>query len=199
MEKLKAFLNQSKVKSLYLKRIQKHRKLDHLEQGIYFESNGETKGCAVGCTLNYDNSKQDAHKRYESELGIPEWLAYLEDKIFEGLTVEDSKAWPEDFLKAIPIGFDKWDRVRHKFLYIILMDKKHGCITRTDGREDVKKAIENVANLHQLMFSKSKKPAAKDWSAAECAAGSAGWSAARSAHYKWMSEVLLKIIKEESK
>ena len=87
--KMQAFHNDEKIKQKYLNRVKQHRLADQLVQGIAWE-NG--KGCAIGCTLESYN-----HKQYEKELGIPEWLARVEDKIFEGLNKDDAQAWPEQF------------------------------------------------------------------------------------------------------
>ena len=87
---MQAFHNDPAVKAKYLARVRMHREADHLTQGVGWESNGVTRGCAVGCTLEaYD------HRRYPIELGLPEWLARLEDRIFEGLPHADALSWPE--------------------------------------------------------------------------------------------------------
>jgi len=39
-------------------------------------------------------------------IGIPQWLARLEDCIFEGLSHDRSQKWPEEFLEAITPGID---------------------------------------------------------------------------------------------
>ena len=93
---MEAFFNDEKIKQKYLKRVEDHRKADELIKGKYWE-NG--KGCAVGCTIHSSD-----HYAYETELGIPRWLARVEDRIFEGLSEEESKKWPETFLKAIKPG-----------------------------------------------------------------------------------------------
>src|ERR1019366_7858428 len=95
---MKAFLNDSKVKAKYIKRVKEHRIADELIKGA---TGQEGKGCAGWCTLNNYN-----HKAYETELGIPEWLARVEDTIFEGLPDDRAQVWPEQFLKAIKIGKD---------------------------------------------------------------------------------------------
>src|SRR5271154_4095105 len=106
--KLVAYHNDEAIKVKYLARVQAHRLADELIQGTGWE-NG--KGCAGGCTLEaYD------HNRYETELGIPEMLARLEDCIFEGLTNGKAKAWPERFLSAIRPGADL-SLVGWKFLF----------------------------------------------------------------------------------
>ena len=72
-----AYHNDPAVKAKYTARFAAHRAADQVIQGIGFD-NG--RGCFVGCTLdNYD------HSQFPVELGIPEWLAQLLDKIFEGL------------------------------------------------------------------------------------------------------------------
>lgn len=108
---MQAFHNDEKVKQKYLDRIKKHRLADNLIQGKGWESG---KGCAVGCTLeNYD------HKQYEVELGIPEWIARVEDTVFEGLNREDAQVWPERFLAAIKPGANL-EVVKKPFLIFIL-------------------------------------------------------------------------------
>lgn len=108
---MQAFHNDPAIKQKYLDRVRKHREMDNLIQGTGWE-NG--KGCAVGCTLeNYD------HFRYPIELGIPTWLAMVEDKIFEGLPQNKAMDWPERFLSAIRVG-DNLERVKAPFLIFVL-------------------------------------------------------------------------------
>lgn len=93
-----SFHNDPAIKEKYLKRVIAHREADKIVQGIGWIKG---KGCAVGCTLeSYD------HARYPIELGIPVWLAHLEDGIFENLEKEEAILWPERFLQAIPVGVD---------------------------------------------------------------------------------------------
>ena len=108
---MQAFHNDIKIKQKYIERVDAHIKADNLIRGKGWE-NG--KGCAVGCTLeSYE------HKQYETELGIPEWLARVEDTLFEGMNEEKSKTWPKVFLKVIPVGVDL-EQVRVPFLLIVL-------------------------------------------------------------------------------
>jgi len=108
---LLSFHNDSKVKEKYVARLKAHAKADEFIKRKYWE-NG--KGCAVGCTVHSNN-----HAAYETELGIPEWLARLEDKLFEGLDKEDAKTFAIDFLASIPIGVDLRP-VKWKFRVFIL-------------------------------------------------------------------------------
>lgn len=56
-------------------------------------------------------------------MGIPEWLARLEDTLFEGMSKEKSRAWPEVFLKVIPLGVTEGQfelKVKAPFLIAVL-------------------------------------------------------------------------------
>jgi hypothetical protein len=100
---LKAFHNDPAIKAKYLSRVDDHAAADRLIRGVGWSDDGDGifKGCAVGCTLEaYD------HSRYPVELGIPEWLARVEDTLFEGMTLERSRTWPHDFLAVINVGAD---------------------------------------------------------------------------------------------
>ena len=90
---LRAFHNDPAIKAKYLARVRAHRLADELIHGTYWQYG---KGCAVGCTIHSSN-----HAAYETELGIPEILARLEDGLFEALPNGEAKVWPEAFLKAI--------------------------------------------------------------------------------------------------
>ena len=181
-EKSQAFHNDPAIKEKYLARVRWNREQDHLMQGVDWETEGGTRGCAVGCTLeNYD------HSRYPIELGLPTWLAHLEDAIFEGLHSEDVQEWPEKFLEAIPVGADV-EPVRHK-LAIRRMSWLIGLMRSIDvNNKDVINVLSKISDLHQQALTNGA-PSVEDWSAAESAAWSvagsvtesAAWSAAESA------------------
>lgn len=108
---LLSFHNDNKIKEKYLNRVKEHREADNIIQGSGW-ING--KGCAIGCTLEcYD------HYKYPTELGIPVWIAKLEDGIFEGLSNEDAMEWPEIFLESIPVGVDL-NKISFSFLAYIV-------------------------------------------------------------------------------
>lgn len=115
-----AFHNDPAIKEKYLNRIKAHKAADEIVQGIYWE-NG--KGCAVGCTIEGDN-----HIEYEFQLGIPEWLARVEDRIFENLPNELAKEWPLELLETIPVGKD-FAEVWAKFCIFLMLDKSQ-CAAR---------------------------------------------------------------------
>jgi hypothetical protein len=106
-----AFFNDETIKAKYLTRVRDHQKADEIIKGKYWEKG---KGCAVGCTIHGSD-----HSAYERELGIPTWLAKLEDRIFEGLPIARAKEWPAEFLSAITPGTDL-EQIKIPFLIFIV-------------------------------------------------------------------------------
>lgn len=136
---LVAFHGKAEVKEMYVSRVQLHAAHDEIIQGQYWEHG---RGCAVGCTIHGNE-----HSRYESELGIPRQLAYLQDRIFEGLSNEEAKGFPLAFLAAIHVGADL-SLVVSRFMVWMLADEKDGVI-RFAKRDETKAAIQKVADLYK--------------------------------------------------
>ncbi len=143
---MQAFHNDLKIKKKYIARVQAHRKADELIQGVTWKKG---KGCAVGCTL-----EAYSHARYETELGIPEWLARVEDTLFEGMSKEEAMLWPEKFLSAIPVGADL-EPVKRKFIVVVL---KHTLVSMKKVKfnrktfPEVAKVIEGSQDAVKLMI-----------------------------------------------
>ena len=130
---MKAFHNDPINKEYYIIRVQAHYQADEIIQGQYWE-NG--KGCAVGCTIHSSN-----HEEYESKLGIPKPIAYLQDTIFEKLPNELAKEFPLQFLSAIKVGADL-KNVRNLFTIWMLTDEKYGVLQYADN----KKIVQDIAD-----------------------------------------------------
>lgn len=115
---MKAFNNDPAIKQMYLDRVRAHRAADEIVKGVYWE---DGKGCFIGCTIHsYDQSL------YEQELGIPEWLARIGNYIFEGLTNERAKDWPEQFLLSASPGADL-DTIKKPFIEFVFQSLKDWC------------------------------------------------------------------------
>jgi len=172
---MEAFHNNLDIKHKYLERVRAHRKADNLIQGIGW-ANG--RGCAVGCTLEaYD------HSLYPLELGIPEWLARLEDAIFEKIPNDKAMLWPERFLAAINPGADL-EKVKMPFIVHVLnqtIASMDACVFDRDKNPDVVKVIEGsrAAVVEMIRCHRDGLDLAAAKSAAESAASaaSAAWSA----------------------
>ena len=170
-KQLLAFKNEPKIKEKLLIQLQNHYDADEIIKGQYWEGG---KGCAVGCTVH-----SDSHYCYELELGIPMWVAYLEDTLFEGMPNKDAKEFPLKLIKAIPTGFSNWQHIYHK-LCIHILEKE----CKNTDHPLVKQAICDIITLHK--GESLDKAAWGDaysaaYSAAEFAAESAAWSAAHCA------------------
>ena len=152
------------VKLKYIGRVIAHQEADELIHGIYWEGG---KGCAIGCTVHSDD-----HAAYETDLGMPEWFARLEDAIFEGMSRAASCRFPLRLLSAIPVGFAEWDRLYHEFCAYVLRDI---CEFDRMGYSNVAVAVDAIARLH------------KRWTETDDQAWKAAGSAARSAADSAMS------------
>lgn len=181
------------IKKELVLRLREDFKFDRIVHGQYWE-NG--KGCAVGCTIRGSD-----HAAYETELGIPQSIARIEDAIFEGLNNGAAQKFPLDFAAAIRPGADL-SKVTAQFLVWLLLDRKHGAIRQApkDKYADCHNAILAAA----AVWTDYLKTGVIDRSAADSAARSAysaadsaceaADSAARSAFWKAAATTLLKLL-----
>ena len=197
-----AYHNDPKIKKKYLARVCAHAKADEIVKGRYWE---EGKGCAVGCTIHSGD-----HAAYQTELGIPEWLAQLEDTLFEGLPNGHAKAFPSKFLSAIKVG-SNLEPVRWKFALVLLQEnaeRVRGLKIDQVLKDQVLKAISQVEAVNRQAIetgsmdeSAARSAGSAAWSAASAArsARSAAWSAASaaagSAAYIRYADELLKLLR----
>ena len=170
---MKAFHNDPKIKTKYLARVRAHAAADQIIKGIYWE-NG--KGCAVGCTIHSND-----HSSYETELGIPMWLAYVQDRIFEGLNNGNAKRWPVEFLEAIAPGQDL-EKIKIPFLIFVL----NFTLDKFDHKKHPKEKEAIVSVLNQFlkktkMNEATLKKAQKASYAVAYAAASAAFASASAA------------------
>jgi hypothetical protein len=171
--KLIAYHGEQSEKDAILAQLDLHRKADQLVKGRYWEYG---KGCAVGCTIHSGN-----HAEYEPRFGIPEALAWLEDRIFEHLPNEAAMEWPQRFMAAIRPGADL-SLVQWQFLAGILTDAS---ITPGIGHPIVKDTVAEIARLCAAWGNGEPVDASAAGNAAAyaawCAAESAAWRAANAA------------------
>ena len=197
---LLSFKNDTSVKESLIQRMQHHYELDEIVKGA---TGQDGKGCTVWCALNNGELKRGYdHSAFPDVLGLPEWLAQLQDTIFEGLDTEDAKTFSLAWPKAIPVGRNL-EPVKWK-LCAFLMQENIERVLQLDIADDLKKqvvdAIQGVLNVHLkavdtgMWDDSAAESAARSaagsaesaaWSAAGSAAGSAAWSAAWSADSAW--------------
>ncbi len=127
MTKLIAYRGDPAIKEKYLTRMRNHVASDELVRGLGWDGH---KGCAIGCTLDaYD------HVAYETELGIPVQLAYIEDTIFENLLNGRTLNWPSQFLEAIQPGADL-SNVAALLIIWQFEDSQYGLFNLPEIKED---------------------------------------------------------------
>jgi hypothetical protein len=155
-EVMVAFHGKTEVKDKYLQRVRAHRLADELVRGQYWDKDrdGVFRGCAVGCTLHSSN-----HGDYETELGIPHILAYMEDRIFEGLPEDRAMSWPEEFLAAPQVGADL-SLVWPQLAVWMLIDLEHGII-RFVKSEGLREVIQAIAHAYSTIASGGEVSATK--------------------------------------
>jgi hypothetical protein len=153
-----AFHGEQSIKDKYVARAAAHRAADEIRQNFGYwkrDNDNVMRDCAVGCTLHSSN-----HEAYETELGIPCGLAYLEDGLFERMTPERAKNWPVEFLMAVPVGADL-SKVAAQMILWMLVDEKEG-ITAFDLSDNVKILARELAALYARSLS-GDEPRDAEW------------------------------------
>ena len=219
-----SYLNDKKLKQDMVKEMELHLKQDQFIKGVYSKTNGIFKGCSIGCAIDSLNRIKNKtipysqHSGLETELGIPKWLARLNDTLYEGLPTEKAGKFSVDFLKAIPVGVNL-DIVRHKLCAFILTGNIQRVLAlkiKDDLKEKIVIALKMVLELHEKTILNgawddsawsTARSAAESvarsaaWAAAWSATRSSAWSAAESAawsaaEYVKYAEELLRLLKE---
>lgn len=135
-------------KTDFVAELKKHQAADAFMSGTYGNTRlSHFRGCAVGCSLESVSRLKgvalrfDDHSLYPKHLGIPLWLATVEDRIFEGVSPERRKTWPVEFGEAINEGANL-----SKALYPYLILICTGALNHFDPDKypEVKKSIDGV-------------------------------------------------------
>jgi hypothetical protein len=203
------------IKAFYVKRARAHQKADEIVKGTYWE-NG--KGCAVGCLVH-----GSSHEELAKELAIPLQMAYLIDRLFEGMPTENAKHFPLRFVQATPVGADL-EKVMDRFFLALLSDPEQGVML--SANDSVRPQIQAVIDLYTRQVA-ADYPSVEEWRAADraayragdragdraassaaysaadraayraasSAADSAAYWAAYTNHYLWQAELLLSLLK----
>ena len=179
-----SYHNDPKLKESIVSEMCKHQKQDQFIKGTYAKMNGKFKGCAVGCAIDSFNIKlgksydKNNHKAFEEAIGVPEYLARVQDTIFEGLPEKENSKFAVDFLAAIPVGVNLYP-VKWKFCAFILKENIERTLTlkyiSDELKEKVVNSIRQCLKLHEDAIETGKWDESAAVSAAS-AARSAAWS-----------------------
>ena len=203
---MKAYLNNPQLKADLIGQLQAHRAADHFIRGSYGEGEGDQfRGCAVGCSIESLNRISGSchchsdHSCYEPGFGVPQLLAKLQDRLFEGMPKADAMEWPLQFWEAIEVGADL-TMVWPRFAHWMLNDPNDGVI-RFAKTENVRNAILAVTALFERWIG-GDKPSLNEWrdaaaayAAAYAADAAAAADGARSAAYNKQSLKLIELMK----
>ena len=172
-------------KTEFLDQSRMHFAADMLLRGTYAAKDADDfKGCSVGChlrhimttaTVEQIKNIDDKHRRVANYYGYPEWLALLQDSIFEGLPNGESAKWHvllAESLAKTPADYD-WQAALHRV---------HAAILRISYKTagTAQEVVNRILDLHERA-GRGEKVTDELWSAAESAAESAARSAAESA------------------
>ena len=200
-------------KDEFVTEMKKHQALDAFIRGTYNHESSDSlhfKGCAVGCSLEsvarLKNIKlnHENHKEFETHLGIPQWLALLEDKIFENCSKARVKTWPVEFSEAINEGADL-NKIKIPFLIFIVETARPFCkdekaLTAIDGvLVELKKDVLDLPKLAEARSAASASAAAAAVAAAVIAASAAASAAFVETYaetYDKFADKLLELLKE---
>ena len=108
-----SFFGSQCLRDAVVERVREHQRLDQIAQQVYWDG---SKGCAIGCVLHSGD-----HLAFEQQLGLPVFLAYMDEHIFEKLPLEEAKGWPLRFIEAVPVGVDL-ELVSPRFMHWLLSD-----------------------------------------------------------------------------
>jgi hypothetical protein len=178
---MRAFIDTPITKERFLYHLKEHQVADSIVQNFgyapdNFSEGMEFKGCAVGCSLHsiaLEIGKIESfgdHFLYEKYLNIPEWLARVQDIVFEGLPEHHAKLWPLKFGDAINVGADL-DKIKPAFMIFILQSVLEN--VKDDKFKEQRDAVLKVIELWRR-----DDIGIDEWSSARYAADSAAYSVA---------------------
>ncbi len=203
---MRAFNGEQSIKDAILSRIAEHREAGNIVRNVEWK---DGKGGAAAVTVN-------AYKfdRFETELGIPNELGRIEDRIFDGLHKNDGEQFAVDFIEAIEPGADL-SAVKYRFFLRLLSDPDRGAANMRRGLSADR--VDRVAALFQRAvdgdiptiaeWKHYQRPASGDFavdvayaaahmgSYAVLAAFDEAKQAKMGGHYEWMRDVLLEELK----
>ena len=179
-------------KTELLARIARHEALDTIAQGAYADAggNGLLRVCAVGCAMVEPADKTPSinnwHQAMEDMWGIPAWLGELEDRVFEGLPIEEAKTWPRRFVEAIPVDKELGQKLAHKLAALRLRETILPLAPTwpDDLREQVSSAVQGMVDA----LERGENLSAAESAAAEAAESAAAWSAKSAASATWAAK-----------
>lgn len=104
-----SYHNDPAVKARHVALAKHHYEADMLRTGTYGEGMGKRfKACSVGCMAHglQPSITSNWHAVVAKDAGWPEWLAHLNDAIFEGLPASERNSFHVQLREAVPVGIN---------------------------------------------------------------------------------------------
>jgi len=165
-----SFFGEQCLRDAVVEQVREHQRLDQIIQGKYWEQceDGVFRGCAIGCVLHSSD-----HMAYERQLGLPVFLAYLDEHIFESLPASEAKQWTLRFIESVPVWVDL-EMVFPRFMHWLLSDPQ-GMRQYADAR--TLPIIDRLVDMYARRIDGIPFDTAAAGAAAEAAAGAAAGAA----------------------
>lgn len=160
-EPLRAFHGSADLKLKFVKRMDDHIAADELIQRV---TGRDGKGCFVFCALDVY-----PHHSFPTEVGLPVWLAFLAEQVFETLSLARAREFSARFFPAIAPGADL-DPVLPRFLAFLNREN----LARVLADEPDEAIRESAASSIRAVIALCDEGAPKDdprWDEVENAAG----------------------------
>lgn len=168
-----SYHNDENLKALVVAEMKNHQKKDQFIKGAYEKLNSKFKGCAIGCTIDSVNKifgrsyKTSEHKVFEEALGIPEWLAHIQDSLFEALPIGDNSQFAVDFLEAIPVGVNL-EPLKWKFCAFLMRKNIERVLTFSKISGEIRDKILITICVALCLHEKAIETGAFDYNEAKC-------------------------------
>lgn len=161
-EEMLSYHNDSNFKDMVVGFMKDHQLLDDIIKGSYGETEygKEFKGCAVGCTINSINKAlgksydTNNHKVFEESMGIPTWLAAIQEEFFEVLPCGHDSQFAIEFLESIPVGVNL-DIIQWKFYSFIIIESIEAIKNKKNLPENIKQMAIDIMNMVLHAYSNS--------------------------------------------
>lgn len=170
-----SYHNDENLKKLIICEMRKHQEQDQFVKNTYGrEEGGKFNGCAIGCAIDSINialGKRYSicdHKVFEEALGIPEWLAHLQDSFFEVLPICDNSQFAVDFLEAIPVGVNL-EPLKWKFCAFLMRKNIERVLTFSKMSGEIRDKILITICVALCLHEKAIETGAFDYNEAKCA------------------------------
>lgn len=172
-------------KQEFLKQSKAHFAADMLRKGFYaIEYAEQFKGCSVGCHLHYIkpelgdqaiSNMANKHAIVAEHYGYPEWLARLQDQIFEGLPNGESAKWHVQLAETLA-------KLPPRYNWQLALHRVHVAILRISYKTagSMQAMVKQVLDLHERAAT-GERVSDELWSAARSTARNTAWNVAFSA------------------